>query len=79
MGLLDTTGRHKGVQDAARRFDLDHLTNPDARQIAMACGRLAQEMLARISRDDPELTNALNRLADARDAFIRAKIYTGRG
>jgi hypothetical protein len=75
MSLLNTDGRHRAVQDAARRFELDHLTNPDARQIAMAMGRVAQEMLVRIPRDDPELTRALTSLADARDAFIRAKIY----
>jgi hypothetical protein len=33
-------------------------------------------MLNRISTDDPELTKALDSLADARDGFIRATIYT---
>lgn len=77
MALLNTDGRHRAVQDAARRFDMEHLTNPDARQIATSVGRLAQEMLARIHNDDPELTRALTSLADARDAFIRARIYQG--
>jgi hypothetical protein len=73
--MLDTSGRHVAVQNAARRFDIDHLTDPDARQIGMACARLAQEMLARIPSDDPELTRALTSLADARDGFMRARIY----
>lgn len=77
MAMLDTNGRHRAVQDAARRFEIDHLTNPDSRQIATSCARLAQEMLARIRTDDPELTRALTSLADARDAFIRARIYQG--
>jgi len=79
--LLESSisGRHRAVQDAVRRFDVDHLSDPDARQIGMACARLASEMLARIRRDDPELTRALTSLADARDAFIRAAIYTGGG
>lgn len=77
MALLDTNGRHRAVRDAARRFEMDHLTNPDARQIATSCARLAQEMLTRIHTDDPEVTRALTSLADARDAFIRARLYQG--
>lgn len=76
MAMLDTTNRHPAIQAAARRFDIGHLTNPDARQIGMEVGRLAQTMLVRIRQDDPELTRALTNLADARDAFIRAAIYT---
>jgi hypothetical protein len=41
----------------------------------MAAARFASEMIQRIRRDDPELTKALTSLADARDGFIRAKIY----
>jgi hypothetical protein len=76
MALLEgVSDRHKAVQDAARRFEIDHLTNPDARQVGMAAARFASEMLQRIRKDDPELTKALDKLADARDGFIRALIY----
>jgi hypothetical protein len=79
VSLLTTEGRHPAVIAAARRFEIDHLTNPDARQIGMEVGRLAALMLVRIKKDDPELTKALDTLADARDGFIRAAIYTGKG
>lgn len=80
MAIIEgLAGRHQAVQDIARRFEVDHLVNPDARQIGMACARLASEMVQRITRDDPELTKALGHLADARDAFIRAKIYQTQG
>jgi uncharacterized membrane protein affecting hemolysin expression len=77
MTLLNTAGRHTSITQAARRFEMDHLTNPEARQIATSVARLAQEMLARVKTDDPELTKALDKLADARDGFIRAAIYGG--
>lgn len=73
--IAGVENRHRAVQDAARRFEIDHLTDPDARQIGMSAARLAAEMLQRIRKDDPELTRALTHLADARDAFMRAAIY----
>lgn len=79
MSVLEVSTRHIAVQAVARRFEFDHLTHPDARQIAMSFARTAQEMLMRIKRDDPEVTKGLSSLADARDAFIRAKIYTNGG
>ncbi len=76
--ILDevTRDRHPAVRGVARRFATDHLSDPDARQIAMAAARYAYEMLASIRADDPELTQALKDLADARDGFIRAALYT---
>ena len=76
MTILHVKGRHRAVQDAARRFELEHLQDPQARQLAMCAAGHANEMLSAIPDDDPELTRALNSLADARDAFIRAAIYT---
>jgi hypothetical protein len=79
MALIEgLEGRYQAVQDVARRFEVGHLTDPDARQIGMACARLASEMIMRI-RDDPELTRALSSLANARDGFIRAKMYQKNG
>lgn len=76
MSILNTDDRHQAVTDAARRFEIEHLSNPEMRQIGVSCARLAQEMLSRIRKDDPELTRALNHLADARDAFMRAFNYS---
>jgi hypothetical protein len=78
MSVLNAEGRHRAIQDAARRFDGDHLTDPDARQISTDYARLAAIMLSRLP-DDPETTRALTSLADSRDAAIRAKIYQSRG
>lgn len=71
--------RGREVQDACRRFEIGHLTDPDARQIGMAAARFGSEMVQRIRRDDAELVRALTLLADARDAFMRAKIYEQNG
>ena len=73
--------RHPSIQQVARRFEIGHLTDPDLRQVGMVFARTASEMLQRIRKDDPELTKALDKLADARDGFMRAFKYgqTGNG
>lgn len=76
MAILNTDGRHPSIVAVSRRFDIDHVTDPDARQVGMSVARLAAEMLARIRSDDVELTKSLDKLADARDGFMRAVIYT---
>jgi hypothetical protein len=77
LSQLNVSNRHRAIQDVARRFDGDHLRDPDARQISTDYARLAAVTLARLP-DDPETTRALTLLADSRDAAIRAKIYQSR-
>lgn len=77
--MLNVGHRHASIQAVARRFEMDHLTDPDARQVAVVFARTASELLARISRDDVEVTKALDKLADSRDGFIRATIYAKAG
>jgi len=77
MAILEVENRHPGIKAAARRYEVDHLTNPDARQVGIAFARLASEMLARIKTNDPEVTRGLTLLADSRDAFMRAVVYQG--
>jgi hypothetical protein len=72
MPLLDASGRSEAVQEAAKRFEMDTLTHPDSRQVAMATARLAQEMIVRIRDDDVELARGLNLLAEARGVFVVA-------
>jgi hypothetical protein len=79
MAILETQGRHPSIVAVSRRFEIDHLTDPDLRQVGMASARLAAEMLARIRGEDVELTKALDKLADARDGFMRALKYTQGG
>ena len=78
MAILDASGRGPAIQAAAERFETEHLTDPDARQIAMEVARLAALMLLRIREDDPELVDGLRDLADARDSFILAKTASKR-
>lgn len=79
MALLSVGERHPSIQQAARRFEIEHLTDPDLRQIGMVFARCATECLNRVKRDDPEVTRALLALADARDGFMRAFKYTQGG
>jgi hypothetical protein len=78
MALLNADDRHPDTQEAAARFEIDHILNPDERQVGMAHARLAQEMLQRIRKDGPELTKALHGLADVRDTFMHAIASTKR-
>ena len=73
-----TALRHRAVQDAARRFTVAHLPNGPARDIAVDFGQFAETLLVQIPADDPEVTRGLTALADARDAFMRAAVYTSR-
>lgn len=71
-----TRNRHRAVQDAARRFNCDHLPHGPIRQIAVEFGSFAENMLVKIPADDPEVTRGLGYLADAKDAFMRAQAFT---
>lgn len=72
MALLTVDGRAEAIVAAAQRFEIDHITNPDARQIGMSFGRLAQELILRIRRDDKGLVEALEALLLAREEAMVA-------
>jgi hypothetical protein len=72
MPLLTVDGRSTQVVEAAQRFEIDHVTNPDARQIGMSFARLAQEMILRIRRDEDGLLLTLDKLLQAREEAMVA-------
>lgn len=74
-----TQGRHPGVQDALQWLTFVHL--PESLRTFSAPFYIAAcAMVNRIEMDSPELTTALNKLVEAKDAAVRAgiKSMTGR-
>lgn len=72
MSLIETHNRSDAVKEASQRLEIDHLRDPDERQIAVSCARLGAEMTRRIKKDSGALAFALSSLVDARDSFIHA-------
>jgi hypothetical protein len=75
MPLVNAAHRSEEVQEAAAKFEISDLTNPEARQIGMAYGRLAAEIIARIYGDAEKeelLVEALESLHEARKHAISA-------
>jgi hypothetical protein len=64
--------RHPATQEKARWFDFDHLPS-DQRQVSVEFARMAQTLIARLL-DGPQLTIALQKLLDSKDAAVRQAI-----
>jgi hypothetical protein len=69
-----TRGRHPGVRDVAQYFTFDHLPEGPLRETSKAVCQLAASMIASLP-DSPQLTIGLQRLLDAKDAFVRAALH----
>jgi len=69
-------GRHRAVIDACRWLDSTHLPL-HLRVVAELFEDTASNLLHLVKTDDPELTRAINRLVEAKDAAVRAKIAEG--
>lgn len=72
MPLLSVDGRSAEIVEVAQKFEIDHVTNPDARQIGMSFARLAQELILRIRRDEDGLIQSLEALLLAREEAMVA-------
>lgn len=72
MTLLNVNMASEAIQEVALKFEIEHIVNPDARQVGMSFARLAQELCMRIRRDDEGLVECLEMLLEARDAAILA-------
>lgn len=71
-------GRNIGIVHATRGFAFDHL--PDHLQrVSAPFSRAACELLEAIPSDDPEVTVALRKLMEAKDAAVRAAVFTAGG
>jgi hypothetical protein len=70
--MIDTSGRQHAVAAVGEFFDSDHLP-PRLREIAGMFEDLATALLREIP-DDPELTVALRKLLESKDAAVRARV-----
>lgn len=71
--VQDLSGRHPGVRDAMQWL----VPNPQLPSHMLAISHhfydLAQELLRDIDVDSPQLTIALHKLVEAKDAAVRAR------
>lgn len=74
-----TEGRHQGVRDALQWLTYAHLPE-SLRLYSRPFYVTAAALIRMIEMDSPELTTALNKLVEAKDAAVRAgiKYMTGR-
>jgi hypothetical protein len=73
--LLVTHGRHRAVQTAMAWLAFSHL--PDARQsLSRPLYLAAMDLLGRIKNDTPDLTDAMKKLVEAKDCYVRAGILS---
>lgn len=70
--MIDTSGRQHAVAAVAEFFDSDHLP-PRLREVADLYATLATALLAALP-DDPELTVALRKLVESKDAAVRTRV-----
>lgn len=71
-----TEGRHRAVTDALRWLDAEHLPM-HLRVVAQIFEDAAANVLHLIKTDDPQVTHMINRLIEAKDCAVRAKIVDG--
>lgn len=74
-----TEGRHPGVRDGLQWLTFTHLPVP-LRRFSEIFYDAAVTLIQTVTTDSPELTTAINRLIEAKDAAVRAGIRhdTGR-
>jgi hypothetical protein len=75
---LVTYGRHPDVQTALAWLAFSHLPD-NLKSLSSVLYDAAVALLARIPADSAELTNALNRLVEAKDWMVRAGIRSDQG
>jgi hypothetical protein len=72
MPQINTEGRHPSIQEVAQFFDYEHLPTP-LKEFSQQCYDLAANMIADLP-DSPQLTIGLQKLLEAKDAFVRASM-----
>jgi hypothetical protein len=65
--------RHQATLDVLRWFDYDHLP-PHLQAVSQPCHDLAFNLASALP-DGPELTIALRKLLEAKDAFVRQAVW----
>lgn len=71
-------GRHPGVHDALQWLTFSHLPE-SLQQYSRPFYVAAVALLGEVFLDSPELTTALNKMVEAKDAGVRAGIKSGTG
>lgn len=69
----DATGRHVATQQVAKHFAYGHLRD-DLAAVSKIFADAAQHLLDTVQHDGPELTAALRKLLESKDAAVRAKL-----
>ncbi|TCO57141.1 hypothetical protein [Actinocrispum wychmicini] len=69
-------GRHPSIAHFQPLFDYDNLP-AELQAVSGPCGALAEHMLS-VLPDGIELTVGLRKLLEAKDAFVRHTVLTGR-
>lgn len=67
--------RHPSTQQLLNFFDYRHLTSDRLRDVSTRFHRLAHELTDTLS-DGPELTVALRKLLESKDAAVRHAVVT---
>lgn len=67
--------RHPSTESLLRWFEFGHLPEHLA-QVSSICAATAEDVIATIPVDSPELSAGLRHLLEAKDAFVRAAILT---
>jgi len=73
-----TEGRHPGVRNALLWLTFRHLP-PQLQGFSRPFYDLAAGLIIDITTDSPELTNALNKIIEAKDSAVRAGIFHQQG
>ncbi|WP_394621290.1 hypothetical protein JNUCC0626_19995 [Lentzea sp. JNUCC 0626] len=72
--MIDTTGRHPSVAAIVKHFHQGEHLRSDLAEIAALFHGVVVELLSLIEHDDPELSAALRKLLEAKDAAVRAAL-----
>jgi hypothetical protein len=67
---------HPATEGVLRYFDYEHLP-AHLQEVSKPFGDLARDLAQKL--DGPELTVALRKLLEAKDAAVRAAVYGGQG
>jgi hypothetical protein len=73
--MIDLTGRHPSTVHIAQFFSFGHLTHPRAREVAEAFHDFTANVIGTIA-DSPELTVALRKLLESKDAAVRSVVFS---
>lgn len=65
---------HEATAAILRYFDYEHLKDPRLRETSRKFGDLAHELAEDSGLDGPELTVALRKLLESKDAAVRAAL-----